>query len=111
MSYVTERQAVMVATAWAVSPDGQGGDLVGLPIPIKCRWEDRNEEFADPRTGEQQISNAVVYVDRTLKVGDWLYNGASDEPLPQSLDRAYKIKRFDNTPNLRNLKVIRKAYL
>ena len=56
------------------SVDGFGIKVVGSPIEIKVRWEDRNEEFLDSQS-ETQMSNAVVCVDRDVTLGGILMLG------------------------------------
>jgi hypothetical protein len=101
----------MDATLWTATPNGFGGDDYSAAIPIKCRWVDRNEQYMSTLDKNEQISRAIVYLDRNVKVGDWLYNGVSTDADPSLLETAYKVRRFDKIPDLRNLLVLRKAFL
>jgi hypothetical protein len=111
MTHIAERGLLQDATAWVVAPDGAGGDTFSAPVAVKCRWEDRAEKFVGPLDRDEHISMAVVYVDRNLAVGDYLFQGVSVAANPSLVAGAYKIRRFDKTPDLRNLLVLRKAYL
>lgn len=81
------------------------------PIAIKCRWEDRTERFRSQIDNDEHVSAAIVHLDRSASVGDYLFPGPTTEPDPTSLPGSYKIQRFDNIPDFRNLLVNRKAYL
>jgi hypothetical protein len=111
MSHVADRMLLQDATLWSVTPDGYGGDVFGAPVACKCRWEDRTEKFMSPLDRVEQVSRSIVYLDRRAAVGDYLYGGTSADDDPTQITGAYKIRRFDVVPNLRNLQVIRKAYL
>ena len=94
--------------------DDYGKPLYATPVQIKCRWEDKAEEFLNS-DGTREISNSVVYVDRDVRVGgvlllDSLAN-VSDLTVPKNNDGAWEIKRFDKLPNLRNTEFLRTAYL
>lgn len=111
MTHISERALLQEATTWQVSPDGMGGDNFGAPISIKVRWTDRNEKFFSQLDQNEHVSLAIIHCDRTLAVGDYLFLGASAAADPTSLVTAYKIRRFDNVPDIRTLKVLRRAYL
>lgn len=102
---------VQDATSWVSTPDGYGGHTFGSPTPIKCRWEDRTERFMSMLDRKEIVSNSIVYIDRNLKVGDYLFEGTTVGADPTVISGAQQIKRFDKTPNLRNLLLVRKAYL
>lgn len=100
------------ATWWTISPDGFGGDTFGAPALVKCRWEERSEIFRGPTDDRELISQAVVYVDRIVSVGDYLCLG--DQTLvadPSVLAGCYKIQRVDSCTDLRNLVSLYKAIL
>lgn len=96
-------------TYWVTTPDGYGGWTFGAPVHLKGRWEEKTEEFMD-KTGAQAVSQAVVYLDTDVEVDDYLFNGFSNEVNP-SLLKAYQIRRFDKSPDLRSVSFIRKAFL
>lgn len=110
-THISERGLHQDATLWVVSPDAFGGDTFSDPIPMKVRWEERSEEFFSLLDQNEQVSRAIVMCDRTVHVEDYLYLGISTAADPTTLVTAFKVRRFDNTPDLRNLKVVRKAFL
>lgn len=109
---------------WALATNDSGGttyDNYGqprhaAPVELKCRWEDRNEEFIGPR-GTRQVSRAVVYVESDVDVGGMLFNGALDDlesgefVNPRAVDGAWEIMRFDRVPTLKQTHFLRTAYL
>jgi len=111
MSNIADRALIQDATLWTVSPDNFGGDTFGSPVPVKCRWEDRNEKFTSPTDPSEQVSRSIVFLDRNANVGDYLFLGTSVASDPSVVVGAFKIRRFDKCPNLRNLLIVKKAYL
>lgn len=99
------------ATWWSVTPDGYGGDKFALPTQIKCRWEERQEVFTSAVDRTEHISNAVIFADRDLAVGDYLLLGVSTLADPSALQEAFKIQRFDKIPDLRSLEAVKRAVL
>jgi hypothetical protein len=114
MSMHTQRKSLnQDVTAWAVTPDGWGGDEFGTPQLIKGRWEDTNEVFQN-RTREERelVSKAVVFLDTQLKVGDILYLGdMSSLANPSNLEGAFKIQLFEKVTDLRSATSVNMAVL
>lgn len=114
------RIAVRVMKATAVYwPPETNWDEFGKPIPdepieIGCRWEKKAEEFIDPE-GTQQISQALVFVDRDLEIGGILMLGTLvdivDYVNPKANEEAWEIKSFKKLPDLRGTKYLRQVYL
>ena len=103
------------AVYWPYSSVNEFGvKVVGSPVAIKCRWEDKSEEFLDSN-GEIQISNAVVYVDRDTPIGGILMLGTisniTDAVDIKENEGAFEIRRFDNLPNLKAKEYLKTAYL
>lgn len=100
------------ATTWSVTSDGFGGFTFGSPVTIRCRWEDKSELFRDP-TGDEVVSNAVVFLESDVVVGDYLYHGTSTEadPVAAHGSLAQRIKQFNKIPDLRSVEQLRKAFL
>lgn len=102
------------ATWWTVGPvDEFGVKSFGEPVTIKCRWEDRAGEFVDAR-GFAINSNATVYVDRPMKIGDKLKLGAADSntaPNPLEDREAFEIQAFEAVPNLKAKEFLYTAHL
>ena len=110
-----KRMLKQTAVYWPfLSADQFGVKVVGSPVQIKVRWENKSEEFLDV-DGERQISNSVVYVDRDTPVGGILMLGTSAD-ITDTVDikentGAWEIRKFDSLPNLRATESLRTAYL
>ena len=68
--------------------------------------------------GDEEISNAIVFVDRVMQVGGWLLEDATVAELdsayldsPETCSGAYRIRAFDEIPDLNNQSVLKKAIL
>ena len=97
------------------TPDGWGGRTFADGIEIDVRWEDRQEMFVDP-AGREIRSQAVVYTDRDLALGGYLYLGtlhdlSSDTAAPETMDDAMEIKKIEKVPSLKIDRYIRKVWL
>jgi len=102
---------VHTATYWTQGmPDGFGGYSWGSPIEYSVRWEDRNEKFIDEE-GVEKLSQAVVYTNQDLAVGDYLYKGSSAASDPTTLTDAYPINQTAVTPSVDGSQSLVKAYL
>lgn len=99
------------ATWWSVTPDSYGGDTFGVPQVLDCRWEGRQESFVGQIDRREMISNAMVFLDRDIAVGDYLFEGESLAVDPTVLTGTFKVQRFDSIPDLRNLEKVRRAVL
>ena len=119
------RLCTQTAVYWG-SPqdDGRGGFTFTDPIEIKCRWEDSNEVISmagQDRKSRELVSKAQVWVVQDVDEEGYLYLGTLDstdalssaeEANPANADEAYKILKFEKTPeHRRSNKFIRKAYL
>ena len=127
-SYITGN-LLQTAVYWAdPADDGYGGVSYADPIQISCRWEDKQQIIGtitgNQIVGFQNMSRAIVYVDRDLDVDGFLMLGTLDDLTessgdssgefydPHQLAGAYIIKRFEKTPALHNTtEFIRVAYL
>ena len=98
---------------WRVTGgDGFGGDTFATPLLVDGRWEDRQETFYGSLDRRELISKAIVFVDRDMGVGDFLYQGDKvSQSSPVALTGALKIQRYDKVPDLRSLDVVRRAVL
>lgn len=64
--------------------------------------------------GQMSMSEATVYPDRILALGDKLSKGEMDSNTlddPTTLLVAFEIRRFDQTPNLRATETLYTAHL
>lgn len=100
-------------TWWSITgPDGFGGDKFAAPVLISGRWEDRQEKFIGQLDRQEKVSNAVVFMDRDAALGDYLCLGnQTSQSNPTSVVGAYKIEKYNKTPNLRSLDYVRRAVL
>jgi hypothetical protein len=96
--------------------DGQGGRTFDAPVEIKCRWEERQELYTDT-DGQERRSNAVVFPDRAVDVGDYLYLGdlddltSSEEADPQSVSEAWEVMSKSNVTDRLGNNPWRKVWL
>lgn len=99
-------------THWPISgSDGYGGFTFNSPVKLKGRWEEKAVLFLSANN-EEQVSEAVVFVDTEVAAGDYLGRGdltaTSD---PTTIADTRRIRQYQRTTDLRNLRSIRKAYL
>lgn len=90
------------AAYWApLGRDGSGRPIYGTPVEIDCRWEDTNEQFINA-IGEEQMSQAIVYVDRDLELAGMLRLGKEvTAPADPALDNdSFEIQKVSDIPNL-----------
>ena len=91
-----------------------GKPTYGTPEEISCRWEVVRKEFIDP-TGERQASNASLFVDRDVSVGDVLLLGSLstsvDQTDPYANEGAWEIRMFSKMPDLKGRKFLREVML
>lgn len=101
-------------TWWSVTgADGFGGDVIAAPVVVQGRWQDKAETFIGQVDRRELISSAVVYLEsQDIAVGDYLANGdQSATQNPSILKGAYKVQRWQKSPDLRSLEYVRKAFL
>jgi hypothetical protein len=115
MSLITKMRK-QKAVYWPPSTrrDQYGRPIAEAAVEIDCRWEDRTDEFITT-TGERQLSNALVYVDRDIVLGGVLLLGTLDTVMditdPKNNEGAFEVLRFDKMPNLKGTEFLRTAYL
>ncbi len=99
------------ATYWG-SPvsDGFGGKTFAAPVPIKCRWEDKAEQFTSV-VGEIDVSKAIVFVPQTIEVGGYLLLGKSTTLSPLTVSGAEEIRQIMDIPSLRSASREIRAFL
>jgi hypothetical protein len=100
-------------TLWPVTAgDGYGGDVFGTAVLIKGRWEDRAEKYIGQLDRRESISQAIVFVDRDIAVGDYLCRGdQTAQANPSTVPGALKVQQFKKIPDLRDLEYMRRAVL
>lgn len=111
MSFIT-RQLKQTATYWSgpATFSEYGDPVLGTPVEIAVRWEDKTEQFIDTK-GDEQHSRAVVWTQTVLATGGYLYLGSSVTVNPESVSGADQIRRVEKTPSVDNRDYIYKAYL
>lgn len=102
----------------AVLWTGRTVDKYGKPtfagsVEIACRWEERQEKFIDAAK-QEHISRAVVYVDREVFLGEYLWLGElqnvpDNDPL--LIAAAYEVRGMESTPSLDARTFLRKVWL
>ena len=99
-------------TVWEpAANDGFGGFTFPAPTLIKGRWEQKQELFKDA-DGEEQMSEAIVYVDTDVSVGQYIAEGDQTAIVdPETLPNAHRIKQYVKIPDLRQNEYERKAIL
>lgn len=94
--------------------DDYGKPVYATAVEIDCRWEDKREKFITPK-GDEEISHAIVYVDRDMRVGEVLMLGTLDNvnylTNPKKNSNAWEIRAFEKLPNLKATKFLRIAIL
>ena len=104
---------------WWAAPtrSADGGHIFGTaPVEIGVRWQDQAERFLDVH-GEEQTSGSVVYPDRALAVGDWLFLGtladlsSGEESNPQTVKSARPIRGRSASPDGEGATFVRKVWL
>jgi len=110
MSFLT-RNLKQTATWWARSSvDSYGDPTFAAPVQIPVRWEQRTELFVNAR-GEEKRSNSIVYLDRDISIGDFLYLGTSTATDPTSVLGAQQVQDFRKVPSLDGSQFERRALL
>jgi hypothetical protein len=114
----------MRAVYWDPLPDTDefGNKVFAAPVEIKCRWEERVQEYSTG-TNQTMLSNAVVYVDRDLRVKgvlkklervDGVWQGLDSlvsQDNPFANEGAWEVNRFDKLPTMDARQYVRTAYL
>lgn len=102
----------------AVLWTGRTSDKYGKPsfaeqMEITCRWEDKQEKFVDLAKRES-LSRAVVYVDRYVLPGDYLWLGLEEdlsETDPLLIAGAHEVRATGAVPSVDANTTLRKAWL
>lgn len=102
------------AIYWArTTIDVYGQYSYEAPVQIDCRWDEVQDKFITPE-GNEEVSKAVVYVDRDMSVGDYLKLGTLDSatvPNPLNDEDAFGIQNFSKISNLKNTEYLRTCHL
>ena len=89
---------------WASpTPDGYGGSTYSDPVEIMGRWEDK-QELIKTNNGEEQLSQARVWLLQDVDEGGYLYLGTLDDldsdPQPKDIPTVGQIMTFSKFPTL-----------
>jgi hypothetical protein len=109
---VAKRHLRQDVTHWPVTgSDGYGGFTYGTPVLLKGRWEDKAVLFLTLEN-EEVVSNAIVYLDTDIAVGDWFGLGdltATNDP--STIIGTYRSRQYHKSTDLRALQALRKVFL
>lgn len=73
------------------------------PYTTKCRWEDEQRLFLTDN-GREGRGRSVVYMpNNLLDMGDYVFEGISDEPVPPT--GSFEVKQPRRIKNLRGTRV------
>lgn len=98
------------ATYWPPgAPDGFGGRTPGAPVLIACRWQDQTSLIRDV-SGEEYVSNTVVYPDRALEAKGLLAQGDHTAQTPAQAG-AREIRQLGKSPSIAADVELLKVYL
>lgn len=114
MSIIT-RMRRQFAVYWerSANPDEFGRYTFEEPVEIECRWDDASVEFRDSQ-GQKVLSKSIAYVDRNMKIGDFLKEGemsSNEVSDPTEDDSAFEIQRCDRNPNIKATETLRTCYM
>lgn len=107
---VFERNLREKVTHWTATPDGFGGNTFGSPVVLDGRWEEGNVLTTNDE-GQEIVSRAQVYLSADVSIGDYIFQGESTATDPTLLKTAHRVVDFRKTTDLRNIGVVRKAFL
>lgn len=104
-----------IAVYWAPeAADEFGQPGYADPIEVKCRWSDVNQQYLSIN-GDEAVSNAMVLVDRDLKLKGILWLGViadlTDENNPNANEGSHEIQKFNKVPDVSGKKFVRTAVL
>lgn len=97
------------ATYW--SPAGNTADgrrTFNAPVAVKVRWQ-RDQQLARDQFGREFVTDSIVYVDRSIDNGGYLYRGESAAASP--VDGAQEIRGLTESPSLDGAETLHKALL
>jgi len=86
------------------------------PIEISCRWTDSTQVVSDSK-GNNIVCKSVVMVGQDLDEQGMLYLGTLDDlgpdrdDNPETIEGAWRIKRFDRIPTVKGKTFLRVCYL
>lgn len=98
-------------THWTVSGFDEFGSPTGFTRNIiEGKYEDRSELFIN-QNKEEERSEATVFLEDPVSVGDYLYQGESIANDPTTLDQAREVREVKKINSLKGDIVYRRAML
>lgn len=105
------------AVYWGGPTNTVDGDRTfDAAVELAVRWEVRHELFND-QYGQEQRSNAIVYLAQDVDLGGYLFLGDLDdldsaqEGDPMTVKAAREVRGLDKSPDYRGTGYMRKVYL
>lgn len=99
------------ATYWELlGVNGYNEPEFALPVKVDCRWENRINKIQNDE-GVEVVSNATVFLDQVVKVGDYLALGDIAEDNPHDAVDAHRVLGYGEVPSLDGLSSEKKAFL
>ena len=99
------------ATLWTVTGNDISGDQqYAAPVSILVRWEERKVVFTNS-SGQDEMSSAVVWLDRDVNEGDAIVLGTSTAADPWTVSGAREIQGFIKVPHVLRDDYERRAFL
>lgn len=92
----------------ATGSDGRGGAAFSTPVEVLGRWEKGQNLIRNGR-GEEIMTENVVYLDRDVAIGDYIYLGATENVDPIAVS-AVEVKGFFKVPSIDEQEYLRKVY-
>lgn len=101
-------------THWPISgSDGYGGFTFGTPELLSGRWEDKGELFIN-LDNEEVLSNAIIYLDTDVNVGDYFALGdytVTADPTTLGPRVAFRSRNYGKVTDLAAVLALRKVWL
>jgi len=95
---------------WAPAGRDQfGRPVFADPVQVRCRWEDKSEEYIDPQ-GDTCKSSARIFVDQDVERGGMLMLGSLNNVnllVAPAANGALEIKSFTKSTNLNRTQFLR----
>jgi hypothetical protein len=95
-------------------PDGMGGNCFPDPVETGCRWTD-TEEVIKGTNGEDVTSKSKIFTAIDVVTNGYLFHGLLTDltsfTSPPTAEDAHRILRTKRVYNMRNTKLLRKAWV
>lgn len=100
------------ATYWEATgtTDIYGKPTFKAPVQLKCRWEDKVQQFINKR-GTEVVSKSKVYLADQIMLDGYMFLGTSTEVNPIKVKGASEIQQVGVTPDLRFIRNLTTVWL